>query len=468
MTSEAIAVVCASRLVPFRTMPFPIDVSHPFRYPSELRRLVEAVRRAGGYDETRWIEWKRTLDLTATASIRHIAKQILGFANRDPQVAAAWTGGYAYLVIGASPEALGGVTQIDPEQLVSKVRPYVGSAVTWTPEYIEVDGTAVLVIIVEPPRPGDEIHVLRKALEPYRPGTVFIRRHGQADQADADELGMLQRRLLAGTTHIQLSVEPVVPQIEEHPDLRGRIHTWIDQVRACGPDQDEDWEERPGKLSSLFRRKPADYRTPTRYDGQITNYFFEAQTALLKRIVWDLARHDPAKLALRVVNRGDQNYTEVVVTLRIETGAVKGYDEERLELFGKDQPPPLPKRPPPWGTQTAPQSARYAHFVEMNEPTHLDEPEQEGGPIWSRGWQATNVADEVYIEFDPCNLRPHETAQLPAVPLMVRLTAGETLSVGWAATATNANGRITGTCAISVVESTLGLWWLNSYLRSEE
>jgi hypothetical protein len=51
-------------------MPFPIDVSHPFRYPSELRRLVEAVRRAGGYDETRWIEWKRTLDLTEARSIR--------------------------------------------------------------------------------------------------------------------------------------------------------------------------------------------------------------------------------------------------------------------------------------------------------------------------------------------------------------------------------------------------------------
>jgi hypothetical protein len=102
-------------------MPFPTDVSHPFRYPSELRRLVEAVRGAGGYDETRWIEWKRTLELTATAGIRHIAKQILGFANRDPQIAAMWAGGYAYLVIGASPDALEGVTQVDPEQLVSKV-----------------------------------------------------------------------------------------------------------------------------------------------------------------------------------------------------------------------------------------------------------------------------------------------------------------------------------------------------------
>ena len=69
-------------------VPFPIDVSKPFRYPSELKRLVQAVRAAGEYDETRWIEWKRSLDLTAVEGIRHIARQILGFANREPRVAA--------------------------------------------------------------------------------------------------------------------------------------------------------------------------------------------------------------------------------------------------------------------------------------------------------------------------------------------------------------------------------------------
>ena len=447
-------------------MPFPIDVSDPFRYPSELRRLVEAVRRAGDYDETRWIEWKRTLDLTETTSIRHIVKQILGFANRDPQIAAMWAGGYAYLVIGASPEALQGVTQADPEQLVSKVRPYVGSAVTWTPEYIEVDGTTVLVIIVEPPRPGDEIHVLRKALDPYRSGTVFIRRHGQADQADPDELAMLQRRLLARASHIQLAVEPVVPRIEAHSDLRGVIDDWIGQVRASGPDSDDSGEE-PRKLRSLFRaRRSPDYRAAYMYKNQMDNYFIEAKIGLLRNAAWELARHDPARLALQVVNTGERNYIEVVVTLRIETGAASGYDKERLELFGKYRPP-LPKRPPPWGTQTAPESDRYAYLVEMDKPAHYGEPEQEVRPIWSRGWQATNTEDGVHIEFDPCNLRPHETAKLPAVPLFVEPAAvGENISVGWAATATNADGKIRGTCTIGVSESTLKFWWLNSYLSS--
>jgi hypothetical protein len=55
-------------------MPFPIDVSRPFRYPSELRRLAEAVGNAGDYDETRWIEWKSTLDLTSDPGQLHLIK----------------------------------------------------------------------------------------------------------------------------------------------------------------------------------------------------------------------------------------------------------------------------------------------------------------------------------------------------------------------------------------------------------
>jgi hypothetical protein len=72
-------------------VPFPIDdLSHPFRRPSELRRLVEAVRVADDKDEARWIEWKSRLDLTSRPGHLHLVKQILGFANRDPQVAALW------------------------------------------------------------------------------------------------------------------------------------------------------------------------------------------------------------------------------------------------------------------------------------------------------------------------------------------------------------------------------------------
>ena len=256
---------------------------------------------------------------------------------------------------------------------------------------------------------------MRKALETYSPEPVFIRRHGQADQADADELRMLQRRLLAGTSHIQLSVEPVVPQIEAHTDLRGRIDNWIDHERAhCEPDPD-DLEEQPRKLSSLFRQRPsADYRTASQYKAQMTNYFLEAKIAVLKRAVWELARHDPTKLALQIVNRGERNYTEVVVMLRIESGAVHGYDTESLELFGKEEPP-LPRRPDPWGTQTATRSVAdgvsgankvgVTYGVAASGSSFNIVESGRAVPWWSHGWRAVNDADGVDIEFAPCNLR---------------------------------------------------------------
>jgi hypothetical protein len=93
----------------------PIDVSRPFRYPSELERLADAVCKADENDETRWIEWKSTLDLASSNSVKHIARQVLGFANRDPQVAASWAGGYAYLVVGVSPGEQKGSNLLTPK-----------------------------------------------------------------------------------------------------------------------------------------------------------------------------------------------------------------------------------------------------------------------------------------------------------------------------------------------------------------
>jgi Putative DNA-binding domain len=317
-------------------VPFPIDVSKPFRYPSELKRLAQAVRTAGDYDETRWIEWKRTLDLTGAVGIRHIVRQILGFANRDPQVAAQWAGGHAYLVIGASPEALGGVTQLDHEQLVSKIRPYVGSQVTWTPEYIEIDGVIVLVIVVEPPRPGDEIHVVRKDLDRYKAGTVLIRRHGQADQADADEMAMLQRRLLARTPQVELAVESVVPAIENLPDFQGLIETWASEERVrrvaarYQPEPTDRGESAvTGKplLGAAFAAAVAasrDGRNLERYMNEVDSYLAKAKQALMERGIWSLARHRPAMLAMQMLNSSSRNYAQVGVVLTIKSAGVRG------------------------------------------------------------------------------------------------------------------------------------------------
>jgi hypothetical protein len=185
-------------------MSFPIDASRAFRLPRELQRLAAAVRDAGDYDETRWIEWKSRLDLTASHGRLHLIKQILGFANRDPQVAAQWAEGYSYLLVGVSPGSVKGVTAVDHQRLTQDLSPYVGDDVTWSPEYVRLDGVTVLVVVVTPPRPGDLIHFLRKDIPDqrgegvlHREGTIFIRRHAESKVANHDERLMLQRRLRA-------------------------------------------------------------------------------------------------------------------------------------------------------------------------------------------------------------------------------------------------------------------------------
>jgi hypothetical protein len=183
-----------------------IDTSRAFRFPSELIKLVRAVYEASDVDETRWIEWKSRLDLTGNNVVHHLVRQILGCANREPAVAERWAGGYAYILIGVSPGQLYGVQAVDPEQVVSKIRPYVGSEIVWTPEYVSVDGVDVLVVIIDPPQNGDMIRTLRKALQPYEAGTVLTRRPGQVERADPDEMIMLQKRLMAGPTQVGVSV----------------------------------------------------------------------------------------------------------------------------------------------------------------------------------------------------------------------------------------------------------------------
>src|SRR5689334_17047360 len=90
-------------------MTTPIESSRPYRWPSELIELVEAVVRTAPNNESTWIEWKSTLDLGDKAGHYHIAKHVLGFANRMVTTARAHAGGFAYMIAGAEPGNLAGI-----------------------------------------------------------------------------------------------------------------------------------------------------------------------------------------------------------------------------------------------------------------------------------------------------------------------------------------------------------------------
>ena len=78
-------------------------------------------------DESEWPEWKTELDLNTKPGCFsfHIAKAILGLANRPFEVAARTCGGFGYVAVGVEPENLAGVEMPDPSQWIDRVEVYL-------------------------------------------------------------------------------------------------------------------------------------------------------------------------------------------------------------------------------------------------------------------------------------------------------------------------------------------------------
>jgi hypothetical protein len=85
-----------------------VPTQQAFRGISALWTLVEAVKNASANDELDWIEWKSTLDLTRKPGCFHVARAVLGLANRMPDRAARTCEGVGYVVVGAEPGSIPG------------------------------------------------------------------------------------------------------------------------------------------------------------------------------------------------------------------------------------------------------------------------------------------------------------------------------------------------------------------------
>ncbi len=188
-------------------MSLDIAVDREFRTIDELTALVNAVAEAPkGTQETRWIEWKRTLDLGTTGARFFVAKAILGFANRSPEVAAQTCEGTAYLVVGAEPGRVDGVTVIDHVDLAQKIKRFADRP-RWTPHDIAYEGKTVLVIVVAPPNNGDHIHTLQADYDDALAGPIFHRSSAITERAGPNDILMLEERLLRGVLEPDLDLE---------------------------------------------------------------------------------------------------------------------------------------------------------------------------------------------------------------------------------------------------------------------
>src|SRR5258708_7188798 len=184
-----------------------IDTSRAVRTTGELARLVQEIAQALTADELDWIEWKSGYGLREKPTEGTMAGHILGMANRQPEEALLHAEGCGYLVIGAEPGNLCGVTAIDPSDLDQGLQPYLGpEGPAWSPHYVQDGGVTVLVITVEPPRAGHRIFTLQKEFtvtnargdaKTYLAGTVFVRHRARTVQAEPGDIRALEERFAA-------------------------------------------------------------------------------------------------------------------------------------------------------------------------------------------------------------------------------------------------------------------------------
>lgn len=218
-----------------------VDTTHPHRRPLELRALVETVHTAHPADEAGWVEWKSQLDLTAPAGAFVLAKAILGLSNRMPDVADKTCGGLAYVLVGVEPGNLPGTPAIDGADLEQALLRYLGAdGPAWSPHYVTVNSVTVLVVIVEAPRWGDQIHTLRKQYDKHGDGTVFVRSQSRSRPATSAEIRMLSDRMTRGLSSAhELSTLEVTCATSEPGGLLvidpppDAVEAWLTQRRAA-------------------------------------------------------------------------------------------------------------------------------------------------------------------------------------------------------------------------------------------
>ena len=336
----------------------PIDTTQALLRPSQLEALVRAVHVADEHDEHDWIEWKNTLDFTTADDKWHVAKQILGFSNRTVATAQRHTGGYAYLLVGVEPGALTGVTSIDNADLTSAIERYVGTA-RWSLEQVQVDGKKVVILIVEPPKPGDDPFTLRKAYRNFPEGAIFVRSPGRTEQASTVQVQALMERAKAMRETLDIGIRAEPATIEFGPSLDdNRIDELLVEERSVlmAPNRSrrpaphsQGYSELAGAgyssimsaLSGLqaFARERRDERSETDYAQEVETYLDELREAVKVHHLHERYNRPAASLRLVVDNPTDRNFRGLHVVVHVE-GDVRRWEEDIVdELYRAEELP---------------------------------------------------------------------------------------------------------------------------------
>ncbi|KLO26478.1 hypothetical protein ABW16_19440 [Mycolicibacter heraklionensis] len=433
------------------------------RTPDELLGLVEAIHNSPvGTQETNWLEWKNGLDISTTAGKFAIAKAILGFMNRSVEQAHLVCEGVAYVVIGVEPGAADGVASEDHAKLDQRLKTYVDGP-RWTPFYVLFSRVEVLVIVVEPPRAGDQFHTLQKEFDKYRAGTIFHRGAAQSAPAGPKEIQMLENRLLAGVRQPELDLtltgvaEPLIRLSIEREQFEDWLRRHAAYVRATSGRPPEPPPRTPtgspvddvriSELAMQMFGRYADPRDAEEFEQRLNTYMSAVTRRLLDNVLRNIVLDDDANtVRFRVGNETDDPVTGVQLTVHIPKGGLI----VRTAAPSVDELPP-PKWPEPLvnqlriGTLTrVPQSVPpYSHPITR-----------------PRSGSVVKTSDSFEVTWDLGDIRPHDWSRTVMVTVIPFPNAPERLNVELVARAMDRRGICTATTLLTIGS---GTWAIDDF-----
>lgn len=412
----------------------PLDLAQRLRRPSERLALVEYVARSLTLQENEHLEWKSGYDLGRRPDAGKVAKQLIGFANRDPVRAQRLTGGYAYVLLGVEPGAVTGVPVWDSADIESWLSRFVSPELMYDVHYVAAEDKNVLVLEVDPPRQGDTIFCLQASTgdggSSLPEGTIYVRRGGKTEVAGASDIAMLTARTTSGTTEAELNLDLVVSANQLSTLDSGLLmpptcERWTQRARASLLDGV------PSNSSSPFPllAPGGESRSPAEVREQVKNYL---QKIARNWPEFALSRHileARPSLTLSVANRTDENFENVAIELTVPLPArYVGLSADSVaEELSVTEPPRK------WGDYVIPK-INPAIFGTSVEPE-------------------VSVAGDgaAKIRFPPIHVYPQTIH--PLEPLTLALAPeweASDLNVEWRATAANTRGLISGEFSVAI------------------
>ena len=413
----------------------------------QLRSLAREIHAGIVGSETDWLEWKSALDLTTAAARFEASRQILGMANRVPGLARRNCGGYGYIVVGVEPGAMPGTDRFDPAQLHDWIDRYIGATgPAWRPRYIHVENTTVLAIEVEPPRPGDSIHTLKKTYRSCDRGAIFVRKNGKTHPAEPEDIKNLEQRVQGAQLDLDLTLiddlpiswfdkQALITQITRAADLKRDA-----QLRRARQTQEPDpTAEAYSRHSRTIARalgRPDD-RTIEQYADEVAEWHAQWTERAPEHWMTAYAAAGHGAFSLSLTNLTDHNFTSVQVCLEIP-GAQVITDLDEVETD-------LPKMPRPFGQG---RGLALPGLDRISIPTVRVADRDYSPTAW-----VDNDDDGAFVTWDAGDVRPEQTLHMdPLYVLVGEAPSTHQLSAGWRATSKSVSGVASGVIELPLSE----------------